>query len=199
MSVRPGCQQLEPTLTPPEADQQVHRLGFRPRFRVLSRQAGTHFHSDIGILPACGELRLETDASALNGLGFLLWQLQDDKWHLIHCGSCFLSDAETCMPLSNSSFLPSSRLVHKCKLFLSGMPFTVYTDHRPLTLIVNSYMLDQIENPKFQRLVLKFRQYQLHAVWQTGAETCSPTPCPDIRLQSQFPVRNSARTPPCHL
>ena len=39
-------------------------------------------------------LRLQTDASALKGLVFALWQLQDKKWHLIQCGSHFLSDAE---------------------------------------------------------------------------------------------------------
>ena len=117
-----------------------------------------------------GELRLQTDASALNGLGFALWQFQDDKWRLIHCGSRFLSDAETRYAIIELELLAVVWAVHKCKLFLSGMHFTVYTDHRPLIPIVNSYTLDQIENPRLQRLVLKLRQYQLHAVWQKGAD-----------------------------
>jgi len=40
-------------------------------------------------------LRLETDASLKNGLGYVLWQEIDGVWRLIQCGSRFLSDAET--------------------------------------------------------------------------------------------------------
>ena len=40
-------------------------------------------------------LRLETDASVLHGLGYILWQQQrDNQWHLLECGSRFLSDVE---------------------------------------------------------------------------------------------------------
>ena len=99
-----------------------------------------------------------------------MWQFQDDKWRLIHRGSRFLSDAETRYPIIELELLAVVWAVHKCKLFLSGMHFSVYTDHRPLIPIVNSYTLDQIENPRLQRLVLKLRQYQLPAVWQKGAD-----------------------------
>ena len=88
----------------------------------------------------------------------------------VHCGSRFLSDAETRYAIIELELLAVIWAVRKCKLFLSGMHFTVYTDHRPLIPIVNSYTLDQIENPRLQRLVLKLRQYQLHAVWQKGAD-----------------------------
>ena len=40
-------------------------------------------------------LRLETDASVKNGLGYVLWQQQGDTWCILQCGSRFFSDAET--------------------------------------------------------------------------------------------------------
>ena len=41
------------------------------------------------------DLRLETDASALKGLGFVLWQRHGEQWRVVQCGSRYLSDAET--------------------------------------------------------------------------------------------------------
>ena len=115
-------------------------------------------------------LRLETDASALNGLGYALWQLQDDKWRLLHCGSRFLSDAESRYAIIELELLPVVWAVHKCSLFLSGSSFQLCTDHRPLVPILNSYSLDQIENPRLQRLVLKLRPFQLQASWRKGSD-----------------------------
>ena len=41
------------------------------------------------------DLRLETDVSALKGLGFVLWQRHGEQWRVVQCGSRYLSDAET--------------------------------------------------------------------------------------------------------
>ena len=60
--------------------------------------------------------------------------------------------------------------MHKCSLFLSGTPFDVFTDHRPLVPIINQYTLDQIENPRLQRLILKLRPYQVRATWRKGSD-----------------------------
>ena len=115
-------------------------------------------------------LRLETDASVLNGLGYALWQLQDDKWRLLQCGSRFLSDAETRYAVNELELLAAVWAVHKCSLFLSGAPFELCTDYRPLIPILNSYSLDQIENPRLQRLTLKLRPYQFVAKWRKGTD-----------------------------
>ena len=115
-------------------------------------------------------IRLETDASALNGLGFALWQLQDDQWRLLQCGSRFLSDAESRYAIIELELLAVVWAVRKCSLFLSGAAFELCTDHRPLVPILNSYSLDQIENPRLQRLVLKLRPYQLSATWRKGTD-----------------------------
>ena len=79
-----------------------------------------------------GTLRLETDASVLNGLGFVLWQYQDNQWRILQCGSRFLSDAETRYAIIELELLAVAWAVHKCSLFLSGSRFEVCTDHRPL-------------------------------------------------------------------
>ena len=115
-------------------------------------------------------LRLENDASTLNGLGFALWQLQGDQWRLLQCGSRFLSDAESRYAIIESELLAVVWAVRKCSLFLSGAAFELCTDHRPLVLILNSYPLDQIENPRLQRLVLKLHPYQLSATWREGTD-----------------------------
>ncbi|XP_065178538.1 uncharacterized protein K02A2.6-like [Sycon ciliatum] len=69
--------------------------------------------------------------------------------------------------------------------------FEVVTDHRPLVPILNTYYLDQIENPRLQRLVLKLRPYQLHASWRKGSDHAFPDalsrhpvrdPCPEDEL-----------------
>ena len=116
-------------------------------------------------------LRLETDASVLHGLGYALWQQQrDDRWHLIECGSRFLSDAESRYAVIELECLAVVWAVKKCGLFLHGSLFDVVTDHRPLVPILNRYTLDQIENPRLQRLILKLRPYQLQATWRKGTD-----------------------------
>ncbi|XP_065190896.1 uncharacterized protein K02A2.6-like [Sycon ciliatum] len=116
-------------------------------------------------------LRLETDASVKNGLGFALWQQHDDQqWHLIQCGSRFLSDAETRYAVIELECLAVVWAVHKCRLYLSGAQFSLITDHRPLVPIINSYTLDQIENSRLLRLIMKLRPYQVKASWRKGSE-----------------------------
>lgn len=119
-------------------------------------------------------LRLETDASVENGLGFVLWQLQNSQWRLIQCGSRFLSDAETRYAFIELECLAVVWAVKKSLLYLSGKPIEVVTDHRPLIPIFNSYSLDQIENLHLQRLVLKLCQCQFHVMWQKGAGCVFP-------------------------
>ncbi|XP_065182546.1 uncharacterized protein K02A2.6-like [Sycon ciliatum] len=136
-------------------------------------------------------LRLETDASVKNGLGYVLWQQQGDTWCILQCGSRFLSDAETRYAVIELECLAVTWAVRKCSIYLSGARFEVITDHRPLIPILNSYYLDQIENPRLQRLVLKLRPYQLHATWRKGTDHAFPDalsrhpvsdPCPDDEL-----------------
>ena len=92
---------------------------------------------------------METDASALKGLGFVLWQRHGEQWRLVQCGSRNLSDAETRYAVIELEMLAVVWALHKCRLYLCGTKFEIVTDHRPLVPILNSYSLDQIENPGF--------------------------------------------------
>ena len=97
--------------------------------------------------------RLSTDASR-HGLGFILQQQNPDgKWTLTQAGSCFLLDAECCYAIIELEMLAVCWAILKCHTFLAGLQhFQVITDHNPLIPILNNHRLDEIENPRLQRL-----------------------------------------------
>ena len=66
--------------------------------------------------------------------------------------------------------------ITKCKIFLAGLPhFTVLTDHHPLVPILNNYYrLDEIENPRLQRLKSKIMAYNFSTTWVKGALDHAP-------------------------
>ena len=114
--------------------------------------------------------KLETDASRTKGLGYALWQLQEDTWRLIQCGSRFLSDTETRYAMIELELLAVVWAAQKCKPYLSGKSFELVIDHRPLVPILDSYTLDQIENPRLQRLVMKLQMFQFSTTWRQGKQ-----------------------------
>ena len=116
------------------------------------------------------DLRLETDASALKGLGFVLWQRHGEQWRVVQCGSRYLSDAETRYAVIELEMLAVVWALHKCRLYLSGTKFEIVTDHRPLVPVLNSYSLDQIGNPRLLCLRLKVQSFQFHVSWRKGTE-----------------------------
>ena len=59
----------------------------------------------------------------------------------------------------------------KCRLYLSGQPdFEVLVDHRPLVSILDQQTLDEVENPRIQRLKERTLGYIFHTVWRKGKE-----------------------------
>ena len=52
--------------------------------------------------------------------------------------------------------------------------FQVVTDHNPLVPILNSHRLDEIENPRLQRLRTRLMAYNFTAVWCKGATNKAP-------------------------
>jgi len=63
----------------------------------------------------------------------------------------------------------------KCKVFLSGLQhFVIITDHNPLLLILNSYRLNEIENPRLQRLWTKLKAYNFTAEWCRESKNNAP-------------------------
>lgn len=119
---------------------------------------------------------LQTDASCLYGLGYAL--LQDHgggQFRLIQCGSRFLTDTETRYATIKLELLAIVWAMKKCKFYLTGLQhFSLVTDHRPLVLVLNSYSLDAIENPRLQRLKEKISAFIFTASWRPGKELCIP-------------------------
>ena len=114
--------------------------------------------------------RLLTDASRL-GLGFVLQQEHHGEWKLVQAGSRFLTDAETRYAVIELELLAVAWAAKKCRIFLSGLPtFTVITDHNPLVPILNNHRLDEIENPRLQRLHTHLLAYSFIAKWQKGKD-----------------------------
>ena len=130
---------------------EVHQEAFLKAREALSSVQTLAFY-DPG-LPT----RLSTDASRLHGLGFLLEQKQDDgTWRLVQAGSRFITDTESRYAAVELELAAVAWAFSKCRLFLSGLAhFDLFVDHQPLVPILNSKMLDELENPRLQRLKFK--------------------------------------------
>ena len=129
---------------------------------------------------------LQTDASRLNGLGYVLLQLHDDGYKLVECGSRFISETESRYSMVELELLAIVWAVtKKLRVYLAGLPeFKVITDHRPLLSILNEQTLDVVESPRIQRLKEKLSMYNFKVEWQKGSEHCMPD------ALSRFPVNN---------
>ena len=118
--------------------------------------------------------RLSTDASR-QGLGFILQQKTSGEWLLVQAGSRFLSDAESRYATIELELLAVTWAVTKCKVFLAGLQhFYISTDHNPLIPILNSRRLNEIENPRLQRLKSRLMAYQFTAQWVKGCTNDAP-------------------------
>lgn len=116
-------------------------------------------------------ITLQTDAARLKGLGFVCLQKHEQGWKLVDCGSRFLTDAETRYATIELEMLAIVFAVKKCRKFLLGrQEFDVITDHKPLISIVNNKGLNEIENPRLQRLKESISQYNLILKWRKGTE-----------------------------
>ena len=115
--------------------------------------------------------RLYTDASRLNGLGFVLKQLQEDHtWKVVQAASRFLTSAETRYAMVELELLAIAWAVGKARPFLEGIRFEIMTDHKPLIPILNSYSLSDIENKRLQRLKMKLNGFTFEAFWVAGKD-----------------------------
>lgn len=122
--------------------------------------------------------RLDTDGSKLKGLGYTLFQEHGKScackcpevvWKSIQCGSRFLTETEARYAPIEFEALGVAWAVKKCHYFLAGLPeFLIRNDHRTLIPILNTYSLNDIENPRVRRLVEKLRPYKYRAEHISG-------------------------------
>ena len=118
--------------------------------------------------------RLCTDASR-QGLGFILQQKTAERWVLVQAGSRFLSEAEARYAVIELEMLAVAWAIMKCRIFLAGLPhFNIITNHNPLISILNTHRLDEIENPRLQRLKTRIMGYNFTAEWTKGSGHHAP-------------------------
>ena len=82
-----------------------------------------------------------------------------------------MSDAES----RYAELLAVAWAIMKCRLFLAGLPhFRVITNHHPLVPILNTHCLDEIENPRLQRIRTKIMAYNFTTEWVKGSLNTVP-------------------------
>ena len=112
---------------------------------------------------------LLTDASKLNGLGYVLLQHDPEgKLRLIQAGSRSLTPAERNYAPIESEMLGAVWAMEKCKYYLYGCPsFKLVTDHQPLVGTFRKE-LHEISNRRLQRLREKVVDYSFDVEWVEG-------------------------------
>ena len=111
---------------------------------------------------------LYTDASKLNGIGFVMIQrTANNEDRVIQCGSRSLTSSERNYAAMEIEALAIAYAIKKCDLFLRGFPFTVVTDHKPLIGLWNK-PLSQIDNQRILRYQMATQEYQCHVTWTPG-------------------------------
>ena len=117
------------------------------------------------------DLRLETDASQTEGLGYALWQKSggDNIWKLLQCGSRSLSGPEKRYAVTEIELLAVVWATKKCRLYLHGKDFELIVDHQALVPILNKKYLDEIQNVRLQRMKERLGQYRFSAIWRKGS------------------------------
>ena len=83
---------------------------------------------------------LETYASRLKGMGYVLMQLhKDERYKLIEAGSRWLTPAEQNYGMTSLELSAVNWAVEKCKPYLLGLPyFEIVTDHQALVSMLNT-------------------------------------------------------------
>ena len=90
---------------------------------------------------------ISADASN-TGLGAVLFQDQDDEQTRPVCyASRSLSDTEKCYVVIEKEALATTWASERFSDFLLGIPFTLETDHKPLTVLLNSSELSKMPPP----------------------------------------------------
>ena len=145
-----------------------HDQAFKTAKQLLTSAPTLSFYDSTRPTHLC------TDASR-QGLWFVVQQQQGDKWTLIQAGSRFLSDAESRYAIIELELLAVTWAILKSNIFLAGLPhFTILTDHHPLVPILSNHHLDEIENPRLQRLKMKIMGYTFTAEWIKGTFNSIP-------------------------
>ena len=168
-----------------------------PEYQAAFERARDHLSSNKCLAYYDPRLptRLVVDASRLNGLGFVLKQLQlDEEWKPVQAGSRFLTSAETRYAMIELEMLAIAWACAKARVFIDGLPrqqFEVWTDHAPLVPILEKQTLPEISNMRLQRLKMKVEHLTFKTVWIKGkenveADALSRNPCANAEPEDEI-------------
>ena len=117
------------------------------------------------------ETVLVTDASRLNGLGFLLLQKRTDgveKYNIVQCGSYAINDTQKRYSATELEMLGVFVACKKCAYYLQGLDsFKVMTDHKALVQIFQKD-IENIPNPRLRAFREKLMEMSIEAVYLPG-------------------------------
>jgi hypothetical protein len=103
-----------------------------------------------------GKTRLQTDASRLCGLAFILKkEVEHGKSKVVQFGSRFLSKADTRYATMELKLLAIALACKKCTNVIEGLKFQILTDHKLLIPMLRDYSLNDFKNKRIQRLKMK--------------------------------------------
>ena len=95
-------------------------------------------------------------------------KLHDNEWALIQCGSQFISETGAGYAMTELECLVIVRATAKSKVVLARAEFEIITDDKPLVPILRKCGLNQFEDPRFLRLVMKLQSLQFTVQWRKG-------------------------------
>ena len=145
---------------------------------------------------------ISADASNA-GLGAVLFQVQDDgQRRPVCCASGSLSDTEKLYAVIEKEALATTWASERFSDYVLDIPFTLETDHKPLTVLLNSSELSKMPPASFVSAwdlwdtTIEFNVYQqnikspqIHLLTTTRTTSCPPaTP---NRLQQ---IRDALKT-----
>ena len=113
-------------------------------------------------------LIFEADAPRTQGFGFELVKLHDNEWALIQCGSNFTCETGSGYAMTELECLVIVRATATSKVVLACAEFEIITGDKPPVPILRKCGLDQFEDPRFPRLVMKLQSLQLTVQWRGG-------------------------------
>ena len=146
------------------------------------------------------ETQLVTDASRLQGLGFVLLQTKGKETKVVQCGSRSTSSAEKNYSTLELELTAIVWAIGKCRFFLKGLEgFKVVTDHRPLVGIFAKPM-QQIDNTRITRLRERVMDYAFQVKWMAGkenviADALSRAPAPTTEGATAIPINTCVIAP----
>ena len=108
-------------------------------------------------------VHLFTDAACTAGHGFVVKQKQKDQsWKPIMVSSRSLTDTEKNYAPIEAEVTALAWALKKTRRFLLGIPkFQAFVDHQPLVTIFNKKRLDEIDNRRIRRAVMKCQEYNM--------------------------------------